>query len=148
MTADEVKASLAKAARRAWPNAAKASDLPFPAYWKGVTEYLVFHSPRIGDKLMLELVDYAVSEAVTAETLGVEPKEWRVPDEIRKFWEGTERGLEHGRREGRVARGLRGVEAANQDAEAANQDAWEHAAERAAAARDFFARRARRRKTA
>ena len=141
MTADEVKASLAKAARRAWPNAAKASDLPFPAYWKGVTEYLVFHSPRIGDKLMLELVDYAVSEAVTAETLGVEPKEWRVPDEIRKFWEGTERGLGHGRREGRVSRGLRG-------AEAANQDAWEHAAERAAAARDFFARRARRRKTA
>ena len=148
MTADEVKASLAKAARRAWPNAAKASDLPFPQYWKSVTEWLTFHAPRIGDKLMRELIDHAVALASAAETQGVEPKEWRIPEAVRKIWEETERGLGHGRREGRVSRGLRGAEAASQDTEAAKQDAWEHAAERAAEVRDFFAERAERRRRA
>lgn len=121
MTADGVKASLAKAARQAWPNAAKASDLPFPEYWKSVTEWLTFHAPRIGDKLMREFIDHAVSEAVTAETQGVKPKEWRIPEAVRKIWE-SDRAAQRPR---------------------AKTDAWEHAAERAAETRDFFAKRSR-----
>lgn len=134
MTADEVKASLAKAARRAWPNAAKASDLPFPQYWKSVTEWLTFHAPRIGDKLMRELIDHAVALASEAETQGVEPKEWRIPEEVRKIWEPGRAAQDKGKDKTLAGR----------DAAARQTDAWEHAAERAAEVRDFFVKRSRR----
>ena len=132
MTADEVKAALARAARRRWPDVTQASALPFPEYWRAVTEWLTFHAPHVGDTLMLELVDDFAVAAKEAEERGESPAAPKVSKEVREIWRKTE---------GARARGLRG-------AEAANQDAWEHAAERAAETKDFFARRARRRKTA
>lgn len=131
MTADEVKASLAKAARRCWPKVTKASDLPFPEYWKAVTEWLTFHAPHVGDALMLKLIDEFVVSAKEAEESGRKPAAPIVSDEVREIWANAGvRQTEH----------LRQAELANQDV--ARKDAWEHAAERAAEVRDFFAKRA------
>ena len=131
MTADEVKASLAKAARRCWPNVTKASDLPFPEYWKAVTEWLTFHASHVGDALMWKLIDEFVVSAKEAEERGEAPVPPKVSDEVREIWaKAGERRTEH----------LRQAELASQDW--ARTDAWEHAAERAAEVRDFFAKRA------
>ena len=131
MTAGEVKASLAKAARRAWPNVAKASDLPFPEYWRAVTEWLTFHAPRVGDALMGSFIDGFVLEAREMAKRGETPVPPRVPDAVRAIW---------------AKAGARRAEPARQDV--AKRDAWEHAAERAAEVRDFFAERAERRRRA
>lgn len=86
MTAREVKTSLAKAARRCWPDVKKASDLPFPDYWKAVTEWLTFHAPHVGDALMWKLIyDFAVS-AKEAEERGEEPTPPKVPERVREIW--------------------------------------------------------------
>lgn len=131
MTSDEVKTALAKAAKRAWPGAAKASDLPFPEYWKGMTEWLVFHAPRVGDELMGRLVRGVVEIAVEAERKGETPVANVVREETRAIWAGKGRGDESPR------------------AGQKTNDAWEHAAERLAETRAFFVARARkRRKTA
>ena len=131
MTADEVKASLAKAARRCWPNVTKASDLPFPEYWKAVTEWLTFHAPHVGDALMWRFIDDFAVSAKEAEESGRKPAAPIVSDEVREIWANAgSRQAEH----------LRQAELANQDV--ARMDAWEHAAERAAEVRDFFAKRA------
>ena len=130
MTADEVKASLAKAARRAWPNAAKASDLPFPQYWKSVTEWLTFHAPRIGDKLMQQFIDEFAVAAKEAEERGETPTPPKVPEEVREIW--------------RKAGTARPSAARPSGPGGETGGAWEHAAERAAETRDFFAKRARR----
>ncbi len=122
MTADEVKASLAKAARRCWPNVSKASDLPFPEYWKAVTEWLTFHAPRIGDALMLQFIDGFVADAKAAEERGLKPASPRVPDEVRAIWAKAD-----------------AVKAVKPDEK---KDAWEHAAERAADVKCRFATRA------
>ena len=87
MTAGEVKTSLAKAARRCWPNVTKASDLPFPEYWKAVTEWLTFHAPHVGDALMWKLIDAAVRGAVLAEAAGKEPVCPPVPESVKRIWE-------------------------------------------------------------
>ena len=143
MTVDEVKASLAKAARRCWPNVTKASDLPFPEYWKAVTEWLTFHAPHVGDALMWKLIDEFAVRAKEAEERAETPAAPIVSNEVREIWaKAGERRAEHLRQ----AERLRRAEPASQDG--ARKDAWEHAAERAAEVRDFFARRARRRKTA
>ena len=120
MKADEVKASLAKAARRAWPNVAKASDLPFPEYWKAVTEWLTFHAPHVGDELMQQFIDDFVADAKAAEERGLKPAAPKVSKDIREIWEKAEK-------------------AAKPDEKA---DAWEHAAERAAEVKSRFASRA------
>ena len=78
MTAGEVKTSLAKAARRCWPNVTKASDLPFPDYWKKQTEWLCFHAPRIGDKLLDQFVADMIATAQEAERTGHAPEPWIV----------------------------------------------------------------------
>ena len=109
MTADRVKASLAKAARRAWPNAAKASDLPFPEYWKSVTEWLTFHAPRIGDKLAEQFVIAMVEKAKDAESRGLKPVPWIVPEKVKEIW----------------------ANAAKARKASKNSEAWDHAAERA-----------------
>ena len=129
MTSDEVKTALARATRRCWPNVAKASDLPFPDYWKGVTEYLVFHAPHVGDLLMWKFIDNFALAAKHADELGLKPAIPVVPDEVREIWAKAER-----------------VEAAK--AEAEKKDAWEHAAERAAAVRSRFSGTAARRSAA
>ena len=86
MTAGEVKTSLAKAARRCWPNVAKASDLPFPDYWKAVTDWLTFHAPRVGDSLMWKLIDDFAVSAKEAEERGEAPTPPRVPERVREIW--------------------------------------------------------------
>lgn len=86
MTAREVKTSLAKAARRCWPNVAKASDLPFPDYWKAVTGWLTFHAPRVGDSLMWKLIDDFAVSAKEAEERGEAPTPPRVPERVREIW--------------------------------------------------------------
>ena len=86
MTADEVKAALAKAARRCWPDVKKASDLPFPDYWKAVTEWLTFHAPHIGDALLWKLIDDFAVSAKEAEERGLAPIAPRVSDEVKEIW--------------------------------------------------------------
>ena len=90
MTAEEVKTALAKAARRCWPNVTKASDLPFPDYWKGATDWLCFHAPHVGDRLMRQYIDDVVTEAVLAEAAGKAPKARIVPDKVREIWRQVE----------------------------------------------------------
>lgn len=90
MTTDEVKAALGRAVRRAWPKAAKASDLPYPDYWKSATEWLCFHVPHVGSRLMERLVADVVHEAVMAEAAGTEPKPYKVPDKVRQIWRRVE----------------------------------------------------------
>lgn len=122
MTADEVKASLAKAARRCWPDVKKASDLPFPEYWKAVTEWLTFHAPHVGDALMWKLIDEFAVSAKEAEERGEAPVPPKVSDEVRAIWEKT-----------------KDVKAVKPDEK---KDAWEHAAERAAEVKSRFASKA------
>ncbi len=122
MTADGVKASLAKVAARAWPNAAKASDLPFPGYWKAVTEWLTFHAPHVGDVLMQQFIDGYVASAKAAEERGEAPTPPKVSEEVRAIWANAGRG-----------------KAAKAEEK---KDAWEHAAERAADVKCRFATRA------
>lgn len=86
MTAGEVKASLARAARRCWPNVKKASDLPFPDYWKAVIEWLAFQAPHIGDALMWKLIDGFAVSAKEAEESGLKPAAPKVSDEVREIW--------------------------------------------------------------
>ena len=86
MTAEEAKASLARAAKRAWPNVAKASDLPFQDYWKKQMEWLTFHAPRIGDKLLDQFVADMIAIAQKAERMGHAPEPWIVPDKVKKIW--------------------------------------------------------------
>ena len=86
MTAAEIKAQLSKAARRCWPNVTKASDLPFPDYWKAVTEWLTFHAPRIGDALLWKLIDDFAVDAKWAVERGLAPIAPRVSDEVKEIW--------------------------------------------------------------
>ena len=103
MTSGQIKAALANAARRYWPRTARASDLPFPEYWRGATEYLTFHAPRVGDALMMQFVEDMVREAVDAESLGLEPRTPVVSEEVRKIWAKDGRRASDGAR--RVASG-------------------------------------------
>ena len=93
MTSDEVKASLGRAVKRSWPKAAKASDLPFPDFWKGAAEWLAFHAPHVGDGLMRRLIADVVREAVLAEAAGAAPKPYRVSERVRAIWAMAERSL-------------------------------------------------------
>lgn len=86
MTAAEVRAELRRAAGAAWPGAARASDLPFPSYWKAAAEWLEFHAPRVGDALMRRFVSDVVEEAQSAEREGRAPAERRVPCHVRAIW--------------------------------------------------------------
>lgn len=90
MTADEVKASLAKAARRCWPDVTKASDLPFPDYWKAVTEWLTFHAPHVGDALMWKLIDEFAVSAKEAEERSEVPVPPKVSDRVKEIWSRAE----------------------------------------------------------
>lgn len=116
MTAEMVKATLAKLARKVWPDIARASDLPFPEYWRKQAEYLCFHAPRIGDRLMEQMCADAVVIAAVAEKRGLEPQAWEVPNTVRIFWENPARK--------RAQR------------EAEKRRAWKCAAERVAALKD------------
>ena len=129
MNAEQIKAELIKAARRAWPKASRASELPFPEYWKSVQEWLTFHAPHVGDKLMSQFVAEAVREAVMASAVGGTPRKRVVPEEVREVWRSLAKD------------GVRRAEPASQDKQ--DNDAWEHAAERAAAVNDRFAGRRR-----
>lgn len=86
MTEAEVKTSLAKAARRCWPDVTKASDLPFPDYWKAVTEWLTFQAPHVGDALMWKLIDGFAVSAKEAEERGEMPATPKISDEVREIW--------------------------------------------------------------
>ena len=87
MTGKEIKEALAREARKAWPTVARASDLPFPDYWRNKVEWLTFHAPHIGDQMMRELISDAVTDAVLAEAAGKEPLCPPVPESVRKIWE-------------------------------------------------------------
>lgn len=93
MTSEAVRASLSRAAKRSWPKAAKANDLPFPDFWKGAAEWLCFHAPHVGDGLMQRLIDDVVREAALAEAAGTEPRPYRVSSEVRAIWAQAEQGL-------------------------------------------------------
>ena len=119
MNADAVKAALIRATRQAWPKVTKASDLPFPEYWRKQTEFLTFHAPHVGDTLMDQLIEEAVQIALDAERSGTEPKPWEVSARVREIWE-------------KVASGRKQDE---------KREAWDNAALRAAAVKDRMAQR-------
>ena len=131
MTRDEVKASLAAAARRCWPDVTRASDLPFPEYWRGVTEFLTFHAPHVGDALMWKLVDGFAVSAKEAEERGETPDTPKVTGEVRAIY-GPGGGQTQFGRQG-CGNGERG----------SGEEAWAQAAERAQAVKDRMARRRR-----
>ena len=86
MTLNEATAMLGAAIKQAWPNLAKASELPFPEYWKKQREWLLFHAPRIGGRYARGLVGGMVFEAVEAERVGREPVAWVVPESVKEIW--------------------------------------------------------------
>ena len=112
MSESEVKIMLSRAVKGAWPNVTKASELPFPEYWKAQTKWLIFHSPRVGNMLMLKLISDSVIVALEAYKKGVEPVANVVPEEVRKIWAKVE--------------------------EVKKREAWDNAAERADAVRRRF----------
>ena len=126
MTADEAKAALARAVKRAWPNLAKASELPFPDYWKKQTEWLCFHAPRIGKKLMEEFVIAIIEKAKDAESRGLTPEPWIVPDKVKAIWANVDKA-EH-------SSAIRTGAAKTEE----KREAWDHAAERAAEVKNRF----------
>ena len=91
MKPEEAKAALARTVKRAWPNLAKASELPFPDYWKAVTEWLTFHAPHIGDVLMQNFIDEFVTSAKEAEKQGQSPDAPKIPNEVREIWRKVEK---------------------------------------------------------
>ena len=121
MTESEIKVALIKATRRCWPDVSRASELPFPDYWKAVTGWLTFHAPHVGDLLMWKFIDGFAVSAKEAEERGEAPTPPRVPKEVREIWA-------HARRS-----------AAVEDIE--RRRAWENSAQRAMAVRDRFATR-------
>ncbi|MBR2838239.1 MAG: hypothetical protein IKE55_05635 [Kiritimatiellae bacterium] len=123
---------LARAVKRAWPNVAKASELPFPEYWKSAREWLTFHAPRIGDKLTEEFVAVMIVKAQAAESRGLKPGPWIVPEKVKEIWRKAEGNRSKTHRE-----------EAEQSSAIRTDEAWEHAAERAAAVNDRFAGRRR-----
>lgn len=82
---------LSRAVKGAWPNVAKASELPFPEYWKGLTVYLTFHAPHLGEGFMRELIIDFVRRAIDAEKKGAVPKAPVVPEAVRAIWRRAER---------------------------------------------------------
>ena len=118
MIPKDAKAMLVQAAHRAWPNLAKASELPFPDYWKAVTEWLTFHAPHIGDALMWKLIDDFAVSAKEAEERGQAPVPPKVSDEVKAIWA--------------KADAVRTAKAEEK------KEAWEHAAERAAEVKNRF----------
>ena len=118
MTEEAVKSTLSRMVKATWPNVTKASELPFPAYWKGVTEWLVFHAPHVGDGFMRELIAGYVEKAVRAERDGTTPEAPVVPEAIREIWRRADK------REDISAK--------------RRQEAWDNAAERAAAVKQRF----------
>lgn len=107
MNAFEVRGALQRETRRRWPGASRSKELPFGDYWRNAAEWLIFHAPHIGDKLMGELICEVADTAYKAYRGGFAPEPYKVSDEIRAIW----------------------AKAAKSEA----QDAWDHAAERAAA---------------
>ena len=126
MTAAGVKLQLVKAVKRAWPGVTEPSDIPFPEYWKAVTEWLLFHAPHVGDVLMWYLIDEFVGAAKEAEEKGREPDAPKISNEVRKIWQKIEAE--------KAAMAGRG-EAPNPG----SNEAWEHAAELAAEVKSRFA---------
>lgn len=124
MTADAVKTTLSRAVKATWPNVTKASELPFPEYWRGVTEWLTFHASHVSDGFMRELITGYIMRAVEAEHKGEKPDVPTVPEKVRAIWH---------RAEGREDR-----------AEKRRRDAWNNAAERAADVRNRFSVQERR----
>lgn len=92
MSADEVRGALSRAVRRVWPHARKASDLPFPEYWRRQAQWLAFHAPRVGERVMDALIGDVVRVAERAVRMGGEPQPWTVPDWQREMWRGAEGG--------------------------------------------------------
>ena len=123
MTADEAKAALSRAVKRAWPNVSKASELPFPDYWKKQTEWLIFHAPRIGDKLLDQFVADMIAIAQEAERTGHAPEPWIVSDKIKAIWANVKQ----------AEQSKDGTAKAEE-----KREAWDHAAERAAEVKNRF----------
>lgn len=109
MKPEDAQAMLSRAVKRAWPNVAKASELPFPDYWKKQSEWLAFQAPHIGDKLAEQFVIAMVEKVKDAESRGLKPVPWIVPEKVKEIW----------------------ANAAKARKASKNSKAWDHAAERA-----------------
>jgi hypothetical protein len=96
----------------------KASELPFPEYWKGLTVYLTFHAPHLGEGFMRELIFDYVRVVIDAEKKGVVPQAPVVPEAVRAIWRKADRT---------PAR-----------SQMRREDAWNNAAERAMQVRNRF----------
>ena len=118
MSESEVKIMLSRAVKGAWPNVTKASELPFPEYWKGLTVYLTFHAPHLGEGFMRELILDYVRGAIDAEKKGAVPKAPVVPEAVRAIWRKADR--------------------APARSQMRREEAWNNAAERAMQVRSRF----------
>ena len=87
MRPEEIRLELARLTRARWPGVSRASELPFPDYWRAELEWLDFHAPHIGDRLMRDFVDETVDKAWLAQQGGHEPKASVVSSAVRGIWE-------------------------------------------------------------
>ena len=127
MNAEEAKAMLARAVKRAWPNVTKASELPFQDYWKKQTEWLTFHAPRISKRLADEFVIGIIEKAKDASSRGLNPEPWIVSDKVKAIWANVKQ-----------AEQCKDSPAMAEE----KREAWDHAAERAAEVKQRFGQRA------
>lgn len=116
MTPKDAAVALVRAAMKAFPDAEKPGDLPYSDYWKAQSEWLAFHAPHLGDRLMAEFIREMVTAAKVAEQDGRRPDHWTVPEKVKEIWKHADQ---------------------DQPPDSA-ADAWDRAMERAAAVRDRF----------
>ena len=140
MKPEEAKAALSRTVKQTWPNVARASELPFPDYWKRQTEWLTFHAPHIGEKMVDQIVAGMIVIAQEAVRTGQAPKPWIVPEKVKEIWRKVKDGT------GAAAASPSSAEATAGKPDKQNNEAWEHAAELAADVKNRFTGHGRRRR--
>ena len=135
MRAEKIKPLLARKVRRVWPWAEKASDLPFPDYWKKQTEWLTFHAPHLGDQLVEQFVEDMIEIARDAESRGVKPEPWIVSEKVKAIWANVDKA----KQSSTIGTGETKADE--------KREAWDHAAERAAEVRQRMAQRGTRQRS-
>ena len=96
MSKIEIKNRILNDAKKVWPTIVKASDLPYPEYWKGLFEYLGFHAPHVGDRLMATRISAYVAHAAKCEKRGEKPVAPVVSEEVKAIWRVAEERRKNG----------------------------------------------------
>lgn len=99
METKEIRMAVFVAAREWFPGATKASELPCPGYWKSVAAWLEFHAGHLGDALIHQYCRDAAGECMAALEAGLEPANWKVPEEVKEIWRKAKEGVRKPARE-------------------------------------------------